>query len=77
MSTPQTQQQKTIIRIMLFMTGIIALVLATMCFAIPENIEEMMSMDTETVNILGIILTVIGLGDLAVSLIIFKRRDRK
>lgn len=77
MTDPQTTQQKAILQLMLFMTGVIALIFATMCLAMPSSVEEMVGLDAETVNILGIALTAIGLGDLVVSLIVFKRKDKK
>ncbi len=77
MNNAQTKQQKAMMRVMLFVTGVIALIFATMCLAMPLSVEEMVGLDPETVNILGIALTIIGLGDLLVSLVIFKRRDRK
>lgn len=77
MNNAQTKQQKAMMRVMLFVTGVIALIFATMCLAMPLSVEEMVGLDPEIVNILGIALTIIGLGDLLVSLVIFKRRDRK
>ncbi len=77
MTNPQTPQQKTLIRILLFITGIMTLIVATICLAMPSDVEEIVGLDHKTINILGYALTAIGLGDLAVSLIIFKQRDRK
>ncbi len=71
------QNTKTAARIMLFITGIIALVFATMCFAIPDNITSITGLDKDTTNILAIALTVIGFADLFASLVLFKPEDRK
>ncbi len=75
--TNQNTQQKAMIRILLFMTGIMALIMATFCLAMPSSVEDMVGLDHETVNIVGYVLTAVGLGDLVVSLIIFKQRDKK
>lgn len=70
-------QQTAMIQIALFMTGVMALFLATACLAIPSTIEKMIGMDAETINILGYALTAVGIGDLVVSTLVFRRREKK
>jgi len=77
MTSPQMPKQKQLLRAVIFMAGIMALIVATICLAMPKSIEDMVGLDHETTNILGYALTAVGLGDIIVSLIIFKPRDRK
>lgn len=72
-----TVQTANMTKVLVMVTGATLAMLATLCFVMPDQIAETLSMDKKTVLIMGGVFILVGLTDMFVGKFIIGKRDTK